>query len=177
MTGAVVTLAAALKGVPTHRDGRQTGLRRHRSNWLQVQATQRLISDALAEGAAQAAGIDAYADKGYYFLEYPEDIQLFGVSFSTELGASGWALQGEYSYRRDAPLQFAERKVFADALAPFTGLPGCIAGHRREVPWASARAASPSGGRPTPGEPALHRRERRGRPLRTWTPSATSGAT
>ena len=83
---------------------------------------------ALATGAAQAAGIDAYADKGYYFLEYPEDIQLFGVSFSTELGASGWALQGEYSYRRDAPLQFAERKVFADALAPFTGLPGCIAG-------------------------------------------------
>ena len=75
---------------------------------------------ALVAGAAQAVGIDAYADKGYYFLEYPEDIQLFGVSFSTELGASGWALQGEYSYRRDAPLQFAERKVFADALAPFT---------------------------------------------------------
>ena len=82
---------------------------------------------ALAGGASQAAGIDAYAENGYYFLEYPEDIQLFGVSFSTELGASGWALQGEYSYRRDAPLQFAERKVFADALAPFTGLPECIA--------------------------------------------------
>ena len=81
---------------------------------------------ALVDGAAQAAGIDAYAENGHYFLEYPEDIQLFGVSLSTELGASGWALQGEYSYRRDAPLQFAERKVFADALAPFTGLPACI---------------------------------------------------
>ena len=80
----------------------------------------------LVRAAAGAAGIDAYADKGYYFLEYPEDIQLFGVSFSTELGASGWALQGEYSYRRDAPLQFAERKVFADALAPFIGLEACI---------------------------------------------------
>ena len=96
---------------------------------VQQETTVKLT--ALAGAAGQAAGIDAYADKGYYFLEYPEDIQLFGVSFSTELGASGWALQGEYSYRRDAPLQFAERKVFADALAPFTGLPACIA---RKVP-------------------------------------------
>ena len=96
---------------------------------VQEDTTARL--SALVEGAARAAGIDAYAENGHYFLEYPEDIQLFGVSFSTELGASGWALQGEYSYRRDAPLQFAERKVFADALAPFTGLPACIA---RKVP-------------------------------------------
>ena len=93
-----------------------------------AQADATAQASALAEPGAQAAGIDAYAENGYYFLEYPEDIQLFGVSFSTELGASGWALQGEYSYRRDAPLQFAERKVFADALAPFTGLPDCIAG-------------------------------------------------
>ena len=92
------------------------------------------------KGAAQAAGIDAYADKGYYFIEYPEDIQLFGVSFNTEIGATGWALQGEYSYRRDAPLQLAEREVFADALGPFTGClrqsaanpqagPACIGGN------------------------------------------------
>ena len=78
------------------------------------------LSD-LVLGAVQAAGIDAYAKKGRYFIEYPEDIQLFGVSFNTEIGATGWALQGEWSYRRDAPLQFAEREVFADALAPFTG--------------------------------------------------------
>ena len=95
---------------------------------------------ALAGGASQAAGIDAYAEDGYYFLEYPEDIQLFGVSFSTELGASGWALQGEYSYRRDAPLQFAERKVFADALAPFTGLQACIA---QKVPGLIAGGLNP----------------------------------
>ena len=76
---------------------------------------------SLAEGAAGAVGINAYADKGYYFIEYPEDIQLYGVSFNTTLGPTGLALQGEYSYRRDAPLQKAERRVFADALAPFTG--------------------------------------------------------
>ena len=103
------------------------------------QETTAKLSELVA-GAAGAAGIDAYADQGYYFLEYPEDIQLFGVSFSTELGASGWALQGEYSYRRDAPLQFAERKVFADALAPFTGLPACIAG---KVPGLIAGGLTP----------------------------------
>ena len=79
-----------------------------------------------AQTTAQAAGIDAYAENGYYFIEYPEDIQLYGISFNTVLGTTGLALQGEYSYRRDAPLQFAERKIFSDALGPFTGLRGCI---------------------------------------------------
>ena len=91
-----------------------------------VKAETNLQVSALATGAARAAGIDAYAENGYYFVEYPEDIQLFGVSFNTEIGTTGWALQGEWSYRRDAPLQFAERKVFADALGPFTGLSHCI---------------------------------------------------
>ncbi len=74
----------------------------------------------LETGAPQAAGIDAYAERGYYFIEYPEDIQLYGISFNTTLGTTGLALQGEYSYRRKAPLQFAERKIFANALQPFT---------------------------------------------------------
>ena len=69
--------------------------------------------------AAQAA-IDTYAETGHYFLEYPDDIQLLGLSFNTVLGASGWALQGEYSFRRDAPLQRAERVVLAEGLEPIT---------------------------------------------------------
>ena len=78
------------------------------------------LARGLAIGAAQAVGINTYAQNGYYFIEYPEDIQLYGVSLNTALGTTGWALQGEYSYRRDAPLQLAERKVFTDALEPFT---------------------------------------------------------
>ena len=83
---------------------------------------------------AAPIGIDKFAENAYYFIEYLEDIQLLGVSFSTEVGTTGWALQGEYSFRPDAPLQLAERKVIANALAPFTeclaqGLAGvaCIA--------------------------------------------------
>ena len=74
-------------------------------------------------GTASALAIDRYGKAGRYFLEYPEDIQLFGLSFNTVLGASGWALQGEYSFRRDAPLQRAEREVIKDGLRPIiTGL-------------------------------------------------------
>ena len=73
-------------------------------------------------GITSALAIDRYADRdgksGHYFLEYPEDIQLFGLSFNTVLGTSDWALQGEYSLRRDAPLQRAERKVIEDGLEP-----------------------------------------------------------
>ncbi len=93
-----------------------------------VQTVAATRAKAAAGAAAQAAGIDRYAngidrdaESGHYFIEYPENIQLYGVSFNTVIGTTGWALQGEYSYRRDAPLALAERKVFADALGPFTG--------------------------------------------------------
>ena len=87
---------------------------------------QSIISGQVGEqvqGIASALAIDRYGKSGEYFIEYPEDIQLFGLSFNTVLGASGWALQGEYSLRRDAPLQRAERKVLEDGLRPIiTGL-------------------------------------------------------
>ncbi len=38
-----------------------------------------------------------------YFIEYPEDIQLFGLSFSSNL--AGVAISGEVSHKMDAPLQ------------------------------------------------------------------------
>ena len=100
------------------------------------------IQRAAAEAGGQVAklavpiGIDKYAENAYYFIEYLEDIQLMGVSFSTEVGTTGWALQGEYSFRPDAPLQLAERKVFANALAPFND---CLAA-------AAAPGASPTAG-------------------------------
>ena len=41
---------------------------------------------------------------GNYYLEYPEDIRLYGLSFSTSL-PTGTAWQGEISYRPNAPVQ------------------------------------------------------------------------
>lgn len=84
---------------------------------IDAAAVPGIVGETL-QGIASALAVDRYAKTGYYYLEYPEDIQLFGLSFNTVLGASGWALQGEYSWRRDAPLQRAERSVIAEGLAP-----------------------------------------------------------
>ncbi len=46
---------------------------------------------------------------GAYFLEYPEDIQLYGVSFNTAI--KGWSIQGEYSYKANQPLQIEDTEI------------------------------------------------------------------
>jgi len=79
---------------------------------------------ATAGGLAVPYGVDAYVRTGNYFIEYPEDIQLYGVSFNTQLGASGWALQGEYSLRHDVPLQILEAELIKSGLTPFTNCLG-----------------------------------------------------
>lgn len=38
-----------------------------------------------------------------YFFEFPEDIELYGLTFATNVGE--WAVSGELSYRPDFPLQ------------------------------------------------------------------------
>jgi hypothetical protein len=68
---------------------------------------------------ATALATHEYAQTARYFTEYPEDIQLYGVSFNTQLGTSGIALQGEVSYRQDVPLQFDDVEVLFAALTPF----------------------------------------------------------
>lgn len=56
----------------------------------------------LVSGISKAS-YAAPSETGGFFLEYPEDIQLYGVSFSSGIG--DWAVQGEYSYKVDQPLQ------------------------------------------------------------------------
>lgn len=70
---------------------------------------------------AQATNIATheYARTAGYFTEYPEDIKLIGVSFNTQLQSSGIALQGEFSYRFDQPLQLDDVELLFAALTPF----------------------------------------------------------
>jgi hypothetical protein len=78
-----------------------------------------------------------------YFAEYPENIKLYGVSFNTA-GPAGIAIQGEYSYRPNLPLQYSTPELLLAALgAPnlisgFTQIPGAPAG-------ATAAALVPNG--------------------------------
>jgi hypothetical protein len=85
------------------------------------------------DGATVTTGFatDAYAQTANYLISYPEDIDLFGVSFNAQLGTSGWALQGEISHREDAPLQVDDVELLFAALAPISpifagtsGIPG-----------------------------------------------------
>lgn len=90
--------------------------------------------------SAQASSLGAheYTKTAQYFTEYPEDIKLFGLSFNTQLGTTGIALQGEISLKQDTPLQFDDVEVLFAALTPFEatafaaqGIPmpsTCIAG-------------------------------------------------
>ena len=69
-------------------------------------------------GLAQIAAIDQYGQTAKYRIEYPEDLQVIGLSFNTALGTTGWALQGEYSFHPDQPLQEHETSIFGKGLAP-----------------------------------------------------------
>ena len=65
--------------------------------------------------ATTAACAVAAGRAGTYFVEYPENIRLFGTSFNTQ-GPAGIALQGEYSYRPNQPLQLPSAEVFNAAV-------------------------------------------------------------
>ncbi len=64
-----------------------------------------------------------YAASAKYFLDYPEDIQLLGLSFNAQLGSTGIALQGEVAHRLDVPLQIDDVEILYAALTPLRLLP------------------------------------------------------
>jgi len=85
------------------------------------------LSGAIGAAAAQQTLggilINEYAETAHYFIEYPEDIKLYGVSFNTLLNVTGTAIQGEYSYRQDAPLQVDDVELLLAALSPLEATP------------------------------------------------------
>lgn len=71
----------------------------------------------LLSGIAVTSTVPA---SGRYFTEYPEGIKLFGASFNTVW--RGIALQGEYSYRPNQPLQVDDVELLFAALTPLNAL-------------------------------------------------------
>ena len=71
-----------------------------------------------------------------YFTEYPENIKLYGVSFNTA-GPAGIALQGEYSYRPNQPVQYSTPEIVLAAL----GLPNLLTGFT-QIPGAPTGATA-----------------------------------
>lgn len=78
------------------------------------------VSSGIAATTPGAAGT------ARYFIEYPEDISLYGVSFNTALPDNwgGVAIQGEYSLKSDQPLQIDDVELLVASLR--VGLPNQI---------------------------------------------------
>jgi hypothetical protein len=86
--------------------------------------------------AAPGAGVYAVAGGGFgalapvvvagnstYFLEYPEDIRLYGLSFSTTL-PTGTAWSGEVSYRPNAPVLLNTTDILFAGVTPLPAFGG-----------------------------------------------------
>ena len=71
-----------------------------------------------------------------YFAEYPENIRLYGMSFNTA-APGGVAIQGEYSYRPNQPVQYATAELILATL----GLPNIITGFT-QIPGAPTGATA-----------------------------------
>ncbi|MBC3412153.1 DUF1302 domain-containing protein [Pseudomonas sp. SWRI107] len=72
--------------------------------------------------AALPANLQALivAGNSQYFVEYPEDIRLYGLSFSTTL-PTGTAWSGELSYRPNAPVQLNSTDILFAGVTPIGG--------------------------------------------------------
>ncbi|QAX86834.1 DUF1302 domain-containing protein [Pseudomonas sp. DTU12.3] len=71
-------------------------------------------------GPFAALGPLLVAGNSQYFIEYPEDIRLYGLSFSTTL-PTGTAWSGEISYRPNAPVQLNSTDILFAGVRPLGG--------------------------------------------------------
>ncbi len=114
-TGALVagtTLAALAQGLPPEQAiqagvqaGMAAGQTRNQAQVIATQAAQEGAVGPKTVGAITDAAVDAFARTARYRNVYPENIKTIGASFNTELGNTGWALQGELAYKLDVPMQ------------------------------------------------------------------------
>jgi hypothetical protein len=76
--------------------------------------------EAAARGraAAEELTLSDYGNEASLFAEYPEDIDAFGVSFSTSVPGTGILLAGEASHHLDFPFQLAPGQVTQAVFSP-----------------------------------------------------------
>jgi hypothetical protein len=87
---------------------------------------------AAIAGARSIALLTAAAT-GRYFVEYPEGLNLYGLSFNTALGKTGISLQGEIALKRDVPLQVDDVELLFATLSSLTNSPGSAFGSSNQI--------------------------------------------
>jgi hypothetical protein len=83
-------------------------------------------------------GATSTSDTATYFVEYPEDIQLYGLSFNTTVPWLDVAVQGEYSLKRGQPLQLDDVELLLAGLGAagqISPLPGATLGGQYLQGW------------------------------------------
>jgi len=71
--------------------------------------------------------LSSYYGTNQFFLDYAEDIERFGLSFTANI--SSWAVSGEYSLRKDAPIQMTAPILNASGIdVGSCTLGGCVVG-------------------------------------------------
>ncbi|OPA97856.1 adhesin [Pseudomonas fluorescens] len=77
-------------------------------------------ANAIAPGSGAGLAQSTMLGRGQYYLDYPEDIRLYGASFSTTL-PTGTAWTGEISYRPNAPVQLNTTDLTLALVNPIAG--------------------------------------------------------
>jgi hypothetical protein len=86
--------------------------------FIQYHSRTPLVSGVTAtdpNGDGAVSSVEAFnpVTGAKYFVEYPEQIKLYGISFNTS--AAGISIAGEYSYKQDAPVQLNSPDLVAGA--------------------------------------------------------------
>lgn len=76
-----------------------------------------------AQAAAGTLTIGNFANATRYFVTYPENIKMLGLSFNTALLRTGTLLSGEISRHLDFPVQLPVEEVLAASLSPIQFTP------------------------------------------------------
>ncbi len=83
---------------------------------VEIATLQSAPVQAAIAGARQIALLSAAAS-GRYFTEYPEGLDMYGLSFNTSLGSTGISWQGEISLKNNVPLQVDDVELLFAALS------------------------------------------------------------
>ena len=71
-----------------------------------------------AQSTAETLTVGRFANATRYFVRYPEDIKMFGVSLNTALLRTGTLLSGEISHHLGIPVQVPVEEVLVASLSP-----------------------------------------------------------
>lgn len=85
--------------------------------YVQTGLTPDEAQDKALDTAADLV-LNDYINQAGYFTEYPEDLDMVGLTFNTAAMRTGTLLAAEIAYHRDFPFQIALNEVYDASLSP-----------------------------------------------------------